>query len=83
MTASDLLEQHCVKSNYQQGCYKLLTDCFFCNLFRRNISKYWSREWNYKYGNCFTFNRGIDEEGKPQRVFRATKPGPSQGKIIK
>lgn len=44
-----------------------------------NISKYWSREWNYKYGNCFTFNRGIDEEGKPQRVFRATKPGPSQG----
>ena len=47
-----------------------------------NLSKFWSHQWNYKYGNCFTFNSGMDEDGKTLRILKATKPGPSQGLLL-
>ena len=49
------------------------------NIFRRNLSKFWTRRWDYKYGNCFTFNNGEEEDGTPLPVLKATKPGPAQG----
>ncbi|XP_028411245.1 degenerin deg-1-like isoform X2 [Dendronephthya gigantea] len=44
-----------------------------------NLSKYWSQHWNYKYGNCYTFNPGINFHGENIGVLKTTKPGPSQG----
>ena len=49
------------------------------NLFCRTLRKFWSQQWDYKYGNCFTFNGGSDEDGKPLRVLKATKAGPTNG----
>lgn len=49
---------------------------------RRAYKRFWTHEWNYKYGNCFTFNSGVDENGKPLTVLQTTRPGPSSGKKI-
>ena len=43
------------------------------------MSKFWTQQWDYKYGNCFTFNGGSDKDGKPLRILKASKPGSSYG----
>lgn len=43
------------------------------------LSKFWVEIWNWRYGNCFTFNPGADLNGSSLAVFRTTKPGPSYG----
>ncbi|XP_028408123.1 degenerin deg-1-like [Dendronephthya gigantea] len=48
-----------------------------------NLSKFWTESWNYRYGNCFTFNDGVDEKEAPLRVLQSSKPGPSQGLVLK
>ena len=50
--------------------------------FGRNLSKHWRWSWNYRYGNCFTFNDGMDDSEEPIKVLTSSKPGPSQGLII-
>ena len=45
----------------------------------RKHSKYWTRSWNHKYGNCYTFNNGLDNNGRKLRTLKASQPGPSQG----
>ncbi|XP_046838980.1 degenerin unc-8-like [Xenia sp. Carnegie-2017] len=47
-----------------------------------NLSKFWTRRWNNKYGNCYTFNNGFDKDSNRVRVLKATKPGPSQGLVL-
>ena len=44
--------------------------------------KYWTRTWNWRYGNCFSFNSGATHDGKKAPVFTSTKPGPKYGKEI-
>ena len=45
----------------------------------RNYSKYWHRLWDYRYGNCYTFNGGIDDNGDKQRVLSSHVTGPTGG----
>ncbi|XP_028418268.1 amiloride-sensitive sodium channel subunit alpha-like [Dendronephthya gigantea] len=47
-----------------------------------NLSKLWTSSWNYKYGNCYTFNNGVDYEDSPIEVLQSSKPGPSQGLVL-
>ena len=64
-------------SDCQINLIHKLKFCISC----RNFSKFWSQQWNYKYGNCFTFNGGSDKDKQPLRVLKATKPGPTHGKV--
>ncbi|CAB3990401.1 amiloride-sensitive sodium channel subunit gamma-2-like [Paramuricea clavata] len=43
------------------------------------FTKFWVQSWNWKFGNCFTFNPGADEAGDSLSVFRISKPGPNYG----
>ncbi|XP_028411254.1 amiloride-sensitive sodium channel subunit alpha-like isoform X2 [Dendronephthya gigantea] len=43
------------------------------------FEKFWVQSWNWKYGNCFTFNPGAKKSGGPLTVFRTSKPGPYYG----
>ena len=45
----------------------------------RNYSKYWHHLWDYRYGNCYTFNGGIDDNGDNQRVLSSHVTGPTGG----
>ncbi|CAB3999173.1 amiloride-sensitive sodium channel subunit alpha-like, partial [Paramuricea clavata] len=47
-----------------------------------NLSVFWKWSWNYKYGNCYTFNDGIDDDKQPLRILKSSKPGPSQGLVL-
>lgn len=44
--------------------------------------KYWKTTWNWRYGNCFTFNSGATSQGKRKPVLTITKPGPQYGKKL-
>ena len=35
----------------------------------------WTGFWHREYGNCFTFNKGIDENGKQTDVVTSSQPG--------
>ncbi|KAL9988147.1 hypothetical protein ACROYT_G002555 [Oculina patagonica] len=41
--------------------------------------KYWKTTWNWRYGNCFTFNSGVTRSGRMAPVLTTTKPGPQYG----
>lgn len=45
----------------------------------RNYSKYWHFLWDYRYGNCYTFNGGINDEGEKKRVLQSYVTGPTGG----
>jgi len=45
----------------------------------RDFLKYWKTTWNWRYGNCFTFNSGATSQGKRKPVLTITKPGPQYG----
>ncbi|KAL9988145.1 hypothetical protein ACROYT_G002553 [Oculina patagonica] len=41
--------------------------------------KYWKTTWNWRYGNCYTFNSGATDNFKKSPVLTSTKPGPKYG----
>lgn len=41
--------------------------------------KYWKQTWNWRYGNCYTFNSGATNKGRKTPVLTSTKPGPNYG----
>ena len=43
---------------------------------------YWKQTWNWRYGNCYTFNSGASNDGKKIPVLTSTKPGPKYGKTL-
>lgn len=55
---------------------------FNCNS-RRNYSKHWHNFWDFRFGNCFTFNGGLDDFGKPQKILHSHSTGPAGGEIIR
>ena len=59
----------------------LVTECtwrgYDCK--NSNYSNWWFHRWHYKYGNCYTFNSGIDQNYQAVRTLSTSKPGPSQG----
>lgn len=48
--------------------------------YRNDYSKYWHQFWDYRYGNCFTFNGGMDDEYHKQTTLKTNQPGSSAGK---
>lgn len=46
-------------------------------LFFRNFSKYWSHFLDFRYGNCYTFNSGIN-----QTILDTQTTGPFGGTVI-
>ena len=44
-------------------------------MFSRYFSKFWVNHWNWKYGNCFTFNPGGNETGSKLDIFKTSKTG--------
>ena len=52
--------------------YMLLT-CFYND--KRCTSKDFIWRWDYKYGNCFTFNSGFDASGKNVPILKMSEPG--------
>ena len=59
--------------------YDALRACIFFHGFS-DFMKYWKRTWNWRYGNCYTFNSGATGKGKKIPVMTSTKPGPKYGK---
>ena len=39
------------------------------------MQKYWTRFWHRRYGNCYTFNKGIDANGTRVDVMNTSQPG--------
>ena len=50
--------------------------------FFRNYSRYWRHLWDYRYGNCYTFNGGVDDSGESQRVLNSHITGPTGGNVL-
>ena len=46
-------------------------------LFFRNFSKYWYHFWDFRYGNCYIFNSGIN-----QTILETQTTGPFGGTVI-
>ncbi|XP_028411225.1 degenerin deg-1-like isoform X2 [Dendronephthya gigantea] len=44
-----------------------------------DYTDWWVHSWHYKYGNCYTFNGGVNQKEKAIRILSTSKPGPSQG----
>ncbi|XP_078380361.1 epithelial sodium channel subunit alpha-like [Oculina patagonica] len=57
----------------------LVFECSFRGYDCRNYSKYWRHLWDYRYGNCFTFNGGTDDNGKKQKGLSSHITGPTGG----
>ncbi|CAB4033311.1 amiloride-sensitive sodium channel subunit gamma-2-like, partial [Paramuricea clavata] len=43
------------------------------------FAKFWVKHWNWKYGNCFTFNPGGNETGHKLRIIHTSGTGPHHG----
>ncbi|XP_022797297.1 degenerin deg-1-like [Stylophora pistillata] len=55
-------------------------DCNFRGIdCRENYSKYWNRFWDYRYGNCYTFNGGVDDDHNNQTILETHNTGPYGG----
>ena len=52
---------------------------FFTSLHRNDYSKYWHQFWDFRYGNCFTFNGGMDDEYQKQTILETRRSGSSGG----
>ena len=48
--------------------------------YRKNYSEYWNKFWDYRYGNCYTFNGGVNDDHNNQTVLETHNTGPSGGK---
>lgn len=40
-----------------------------------DMKKYWTHFWHRRYGNCFTFNKGMDATGSYVNVMNTSQPG--------
>jgi hypothetical protein len=48
-------------------------------LFFSYFAKFWVKHWNWKYGNCFTFNPGGNETGHKLGIIHTSGTGPNHG----
>lgn len=46
-----------------------------------NYTKYWHTFWDFRFGNCFTFNGGISDFGESQKVLHSFNTGPAGGNV--
>ncbi|XP_068734788.1 degenerin del-1-like [Montipora capricornis] len=57
----------------------LVFECSYRGYDCRNYSRFWRHLWDYRHGNCYTFNGGINDDGKPQKVLESHITGPTGG----
>ena len=60
---------------------KLLYSIFKFLSHFRNYSKFWSHFWDYRYGNCYEFNGGMDDNFNNQTILETHSTGPFGGKM--
>ncbi|XP_028411343.1 amiloride-sensitive sodium channel subunit alpha-like [Dendronephthya gigantea] len=53
-----------------------------CNSKSSYFKNYWRNTWNWKYGNCYTFNFGLSEGNNTVTPLTTTKAGPKYGLTI-
>ena len=46
-----------------------------CHCRDSDMQKYWTHFWHRRYGNCYTFNKGMDATGSYVNVMNTSKPG--------
>ena len=71
-----------------QSCYQSISHIQLVHVkvkariltYRKNYSEYWNKFWDYRYGNCYTFNGGVDDDHNNQTVLETHNTGPSGGK---
>lgn len=71
-----------------QSCYQSISHILLIHVkvkariltYRKNYSEYWNKFWDYRYGNCYTFNGGVDDDHNNQTVLETHNTGPSGGK---
>lgn len=59
----------------------MFVSCSWMGLNCKNgyFEKFWTQSWNWKFGNCFTFNAGANQSGHSLRILRTNMPGPNFG----
>ncbi|XP_078379993.1 epithelial sodium channel subunit alpha-like [Oculina patagonica] len=57
--------------------------CSFRGYDCRNYTRYWHNFWDFRFGNCFTFNGGINDYGESQKVLQSFNTGPAGGLKLK
>ncbi|XP_028397299.1 amiloride-sensitive sodium channel subunit alpha-like isoform X2 [Dendronephthya gigantea] len=79
MAASKHDEENLKKVGHQ--FHNFIMSCrwgiFDCN--SGAFKEYWVQTWNWRYGNCFTFNFGINQTGHDMGIQETRIPGPSNG----
>lgn len=40
-----------------------------------DMRKYWTQFWHNRYGNCYTFNKGMDATGSKVDVMNSSQAG--------
>ncbi|XP_057301340.1 acid-sensing ion channel 4-A-like [Hydractinia symbiolongicarpus] len=55
-----------------------ILSCTYSQVYNCENLKQWRQFWHYKYGNCFAFNTGFDQDGNEIEPIK-TKPGFDNG----
>ncbi|XP_078373784.1 epithelial sodium channel subunit alpha-like isoform X2 [Oculina patagonica] len=55
----------------------MILTCHFNNLecLEGDMKKFWTQFWHNRYGNCYTFNKGLDANGSQMNVLNSSQPG--------
>ena len=64
-------------SDHTAGCLNKSNGHFIFT--SRYFKKYWRHMWNWKYGNCYTFNFGAAEDNTTLTQLRTNKAGSKYG----
>ncbi|XP_032229849.2 acid-sensing ion channel 2 [Nematostella vectensis] len=63
------------------GFEELVLGCTWNNIKcnKGDFLKYWRPFWNFRYGNCYTFNQGMSENGVAIKPLTLSNTGPNYG----
>ncbi|XP_048584124.1 degenerin unc-8 [Nematostella vectensis] len=62
---------------FDELVFRCVWNGFTCN--KGGFMKFWRRFWHWRYGNCYIFNQGVDENGTLLAHLTSSKPGPMYG----
>ncbi|EDO36191.1 predicted protein [Nematostella vectensis] len=62
---------------FRELVFRCVWNGFVCN--KGDFLKYWRPFWHWRYGNCYTFNQGVDVNGTELPSLASSKPGPMYG----
>ncbi|XP_032235399.2 degenerin mec-4 isoform X2 [Nematostella vectensis] len=62
---------------FEELVFRCSWNMFTCN--KGEFMKYWRSFWHFRYGNCYTFNQGLDKEGEEIIPLKSSNTGPMYG----